>query len=149
MRKPRRRIREPAERLWAKIQKVDGCWLWTGHIDRLGYGRVRIGGKNGVTGTAHRFMYELLVGPVPDGLTLDHLCRNRACCNPSHLDPVTQRENVLRGAGIAARRARQTHCIHGHEFTPENTKVDAKGNRRCRECARIWWRKKHGSGRAA
>jgi hypothetical protein len=84
---------------------------------------------------AHRVAFEWLVGPVPKGLVLDHLCRNRGCVNPSHLEPVTQQVNTLRGAGPAARNANKAHCKWGHEFTPENTGVDKRGKRWCKTCS--------------
>jgi len=84
---------------------------------------------------AHRYVYEQEVGPIPDGLTLDHLCRNRACVNPDHLEPVTMRVNTLRGETITARNAAKTRCDKGHEFTPENTMRKPDG-RRCRVCQR-------------
>jgi hypothetical protein len=87
--------------------------------------------------SAHRLSYELLVGPVPEGLVLDHLCRNRACCRPDHLEPVSRGENVLRGDTIAARKAAQTECTHGHEYTPSNTGRQSNGTRYCRKCAVI------------
>lgn len=104
---------------WARIAKdpVTGCWNWTGKIAHNGYGV----GRNDVR--SHRFAYEMLVGPIPEGLCIDHLCRNKACCNPEHLEVVTLGENVLRGNSIPARNARKTHCKHGHEFTPENTYI--------------------------
>ncbi|TDD77726.1 HNH endonuclease [Actinomadura rubrisoli] len=83
----------------------------------------------------HRFVYESLVGPIPEGLVLDHLCRVRACCNPAHLEPVTDRVNILRGASITAANARKTHCDHGHEFTSQNT-YRHRGRRLCRACNR-------------
>lgn len=96
-----------------------GCWLWIGHVDeRLGYGRMVIDGKRRV---AHRIAYEALVGPIPDGLQLDHLCRVRCCVNPSHLQPVTQQENIRRGQGIPAMNAAKTHCPKGHAYSSENT----------------------------
>jgi hypothetical protein len=118
------------------VDKTQDCWNWTGALDN-GYGRFQGGPRGSKVHRAHRLAYELLVGPIPEGLVLDHLCRNRRCVNPDHLEPVTNRINVLRGEGWAASRARQTHCIHGHEFTPANTYVDPKrGTRGCRECRR-------------
>jgi HNH endonuclease len=123
-----------AERFWAKVQRgeADACWLWRGSKVTKGYGRFGVGGRS--VG-AHRVAYELLVGPIPEGLTLDHLCRVRACVNPAHLEPVTNRENVLRGVGISAKHARKTHCNHGHELTPENTETNGN-HRRCVTCRR-------------
>lgn len=123
------------ERFWEKVIVVDGdCWPWMGRLDH-GYGYLRnAAGSN----RAHRIAFELFVGPVPDGLVLDHLCHNPCCVNPSHLEPVTQRENTLRGESHAAQLARNTHCKHGHEFTPENI-YRAPGfpnSRYCRECTR-------------
>lgn len=106
-----------------------GCWEWRGQLHR-GYGYFRHGGSNR---RAHRVAYELLVGEVPVGLVLDHLCCNTRCVNPKHLEPVTQHENVLRALPAAAR----THCPNGHEFTPENTRYNpASRGRLCRECGR-------------
>lgn len=113
------------------------CWLWTGALNGHGYGVIKTNKERRV----HRFVYETLVGPVPEGLELDHLCRVRRCCNPTHLEPVTHAENVLRGVSPMAQQARQTHCIRGHEFTPENTylRPDRFG-RQCRTCNRARWR---------
>lgn len=90
----------------------------------------------GPTVVAHRFAYELLVGPIAQGMTLDHKCRTRLCVRPDHLEPVTNRENVLRGESVAAQRARQTHCVHGHELTEANTiRLPSRPNQRlCRRC---------------
>ena len=85
---------------------------------------------------AHRVAYELMRGPIPDGLTLDHLCRNVGCVNPDHLEPVTMKENILRGYSPAAQAARRDECAHGHAYTPENTYRYANGSRRCRICQR-------------
>lgn len=123
------------ERFWAKVEKQEGgCWLWTGAITSHGYGQFKVDGR--LVG-AHRFAYELLVGPIPLGLTLDHLCRIRHCVNPSHLEAVTNRENTLRGEGITARAARVTHCPQSHPYDLFNTYVSPRGDRRCRICARI------------
>lgn len=104
------------------------CWNWPARVDRDGYGRVMWNGRSCL---AHRVAYEVMSGPIPDGLQLDHLCRNRACVNPAHLEPVTQAENAARGV-----YARQTHCVAGHEYTPENTYLRPNGNRDCRACIR-------------
>lgn len=119
------------------VQQDDGCWIWTGESAR-GYGRIRLEDRTRIA--AHRAAYELWVGPVPDGLVIDHLCRNRACVNPAHLEPVTQAENNRRALPFAtpqAPRPPRTHCYRGHEFTPENTYVAPKsGDRQCRICDR-------------
>jgi hypothetical protein len=127
------------DRFWSKVDKSGARWLWTAAINwPQGYGTIKVEGK--MVG-AHRVAYELAVGPIPDGLQLDHLCRVRQCVNPSHLEPVTQRENLMRGESVPARQSRQTHCIHGHEFTPENTLIQAPNNRRqCRACRRLYMR---------
>jgi hypothetical protein len=112
-----------------------GCWDWIrGTFQQTGYGSFRKNGGN--QGTAHAFSYDLHKGTVPTGLELDHLRRNRACCNPDHLEAVTHRENILRGVGLSAIRAKQTHCIHGHPFDEENTYYTKRGGRDCKQCAR-------------
>lgn len=120
----------PEERFWRFVDKrPDGCWIWTGHINDTGYGSFGPGG--GRTMSSHRFAYRMLVGEIPDGFHhLDHLCRNRACCNPAHLEPVTASENVRRGIDHRG-------CINGHPWTPENTYVRKdRGHRQCRQCQR-------------
>lgn len=115
------------------------CIEWPGFVDNHGYGRKTFGKHGKPTFRrvlAHRLVWEECFGPVPDGLVLDHLCRNKICVNPEHLEPVSQRRNVLRGIGPTAENARKTHCIHGHEFTDENTLAQPSG-RLCRECKRV------------
>lgn len=115
------------------VGEPDECWEWKGNSLKSGYGIFHSSRANGY---AHRYSYELLIGPIPEGLVIDHLCRNPGCVNPSHLEPVTNRENILRGMSLAARYARRTHCINGHEFTPENTRLMPGGDRQCRPCRR-------------
>jgi hypothetical protein len=132
------------ERFWAKVDKTETCWLWTAGVSgNTGYGNVW---WKGTTHSAHRVAYELAVGPIPDGLTLDHLsglCGNRHCVKvvadeygPAHLEPVTHRVNNMRSSSPSALNAQKTHCKRGHEFTPENTYVapDRPNSRACRKC---------------
>ena len=126
------------EQLEARIQKGDGCWEWQGAISKRGYGAVRWEGK---TRPVHRIVWELEIGPIPEGMVIDHLCRNRRCCRLDHLRVTTHRENIIAGTGFGAVNAAKTHCPQGHEYTPENTYVykQPKGNwgiqRVCRTCA--------------
>lgn len=116
----------------------DECWEWQGAPNSGGYGFFSIGTAKT---TAHRAGYELFEGPIPDGLVIDHLCRNRRCVNPGHLEAVSNGENVRRGEGPAVLRellGSATHCKHGHEFTPENTYINpGTGKRKCRTCQRF------------
>lgn len=118
-------------RFWAKVDKTDTCWLWTGAKTPDGYGNFWDGTAQV---RAHRFSF----GTVPPGLVLDHLCRTPACVNPSHLEAVTQRENTLRGVGPTSTNAAKTHCVKGHEFTPENTYIvpGTPGWRHCQTCVK-------------
>lgn len=123
-------------RVWDKIKKTETCWLWTGAIGRAtGYGRTSDG--NGKVRDAHRWIWEQLRGAVPEGLELDHLCRVRHCVNPDHLEPVTPRENTLRGVGASAINARKTRCPKGHlyDMTVRRTSRAAP-DRACSECRR-------------
>lgn len=109
-----------------------GCWIWIGGGDR--YGNFDV---NDTSISAHRFSYELYVGPVPDGLTIDHKCRMTLCVNPDHLEPVTLRENCRRKPEQRNQYQNATHCIHGHPFTPDNTGLTKrKGQRVCLICHR-------------
>lgn len=118
---------------WRNVAVTPSCWLWTGYIADTGYGQF----ASGHTRLAHRISYQLVVGPIPEGLQIDHLCRVRHCVNPLHLEPVTQRENLLRGETITARNAAKTHCPRGHAYTAENTYVRPRGSRECRTCNRL------------
>lgn len=124
------------ERFWAKVNKTEGCWLWTGY-STSGYGYLRWGPQeNQQFEGAHRYAYTKLRGPIPEGLVLDHLCRTPLCVNPDHLEVVTNAVNVLRGMSPPARNARKTHCKRGHEFTAENTRWSSRGHRSCKSCDR-------------
>lgn len=128
--------RTPGERFWEKVQvgDFDECWLWQASLCAIaagGYGRIYVDGRLVM---AHRFAYEAFRGPIPAGLHIDHLCRVTRCVNPAHLEAVPKRVNTLRGMGPPAVNAAKTHCLSGHEFTPENTYV-LRGRRWCRKCA--------------
>jgi hypothetical protein len=114
------------------VDNLTGCWVWQRGLTRGGYGEMRDGKQ---MRRAHRVYYERYRGPIPTGLHLDHLCRNPACVNPAHLEPVTPRVNALRGNTIAARRKAQTHCVRGHPFDEANT-IRRGNGRACRECQR-------------
>ena len=129
-------LRRPAlDRFLERVEQVGDCWVWTGGLNGVGYGQFYVGGPGTGKAYAHRWSYEFHIGPIPDGLHLDHLCRNRACVNPWHLEPVSVRENLLRGEGPSALHAVKTHCPAGHPYSGENLRV-TNGARHCRECAR-------------
>ncbi len=122
----------PRERLLLN-SKVDGaCWIWQLRTTEDGYGKVQV---NGRTWLAHRASYTMFKGPIPEGLTIDHLCKNTLCVNPAHLESVTDIENKRRA--LALRKALKTHCKRGHERTPENTYVNSRGNKQCLICVRL------------
>lgn len=108
-----------------------GCVEYQGGLTTSGYGQMSVDGRSVQT---HRLAYVLAIGPVPEGLVIDHLCRNRACCNPFHMEPVTRQVNTLRGATLAAGNAAKTHCRQGHPYEGDNLRIDSCGKRRCRQC---------------
>jgi DNA-binding transcriptional regulator YiaG len=149
-----------AERFWPKVDKngplpdcrpeLGPCWIWTATRNPNGYGDFsnRKGGKRHVL--AHRWSYEQMVGSIPEGLELDHLCRTRACVRPDHLEPVTHRTNGLRSpVAPPTINAGKLYCDYGHEFTPENTRIGPEGSRWCRECQRARRRQRHAARVAA
>jgi hypothetical protein len=136
-------VRTPIERFEEKVERdpETGCWLWAACRNSAGYGKFGIDGR---VVLAHRFSYEQHVGPIPDGLQLDHLCRVRCCVNPAHLEPVTGSENVRRGkAGeiTKVRHAQKTHCPQGHAYTEDNITPQILSGRWtarcCKTCKRI------------
>lgn len=123
------------ERFWTKVRQAStGCWEWTAGTTTRGYGIYQAGG---CSQRAHRVAYEALMGPIPDGLVIDHLCRTRHCVRPDHLEPVTPKENVLRGTGLTAQNRRKTHCPNGHPYDEANTRI-RRGRRECRACRTRW-----------
>ena len=127
------------ERFTKKYKVTDtGCWEWTaGLFKKDGYGQFY---NPGGSHLAHRYSYEYHVGPVPEGMQLDHLCRNRKCVNPDHLEPVTCRENLHRGDTVNSANSAKTHCLRGHPLSAENTYVYKRGSgitRKCKTCVRL------------
>jgi hypothetical protein len=127
----------PEERVahfWEKVDRAGACWIWTGSLSVRGYGQVRQPGTR-ILARAHVVAYALAKGPVPKGAVLHHTCGEKRCVNPDHLEPITQRQHTREHPeNVATRKARQTHCEHGHAFTPENIYWTRRGHRQCREC---------------
>ena len=117
-------------------KQENGCWYWTGTKDRLGYGRVH-DARDHCQRLAHRIGYELFKGPIPEGLMLDHLCRNPSCVNPDHLEAVDAFTNQARGETLTARNLAKTHCPHGHPYSGENLMIKKDGTRACRTCKNV------------
>jgi hypothetical protein len=124
-----------AKRFFSKVEFTMDCWIWRGAKSQ-GYGSFNL--KRYKTIAAYRYSYDFFMGKNRAGLQLDHICRNRLCVNPAHLEPVTQKVNIMRGIGFAAINARKTHCKNGHEFTLENIYLRKDGGRKCRKCIKIY-----------
>ena len=124
------------ERFWDKIElsdhNDDQCWYWTSSINKKGYGNMW---KDGTSQIVHRISYELFRGKIPKGLQIDHLCRNRSCVNPQHLEPVTLTENIRR-SDVGRNMRIKTHCPQGHEYNKDNTYINTLGSRMCKLCIR-------------
>lgn len=140
-------------RFWSKVKKTRSCWIWQACLTSRGYGRFNVGASGGCRIVfAHRFSYELLVGPIPKGLELDHVCRNKSCVNPRHLKPVTHRQNLTApgsqvGIPSGQLKLSKTHCPSGHELSGDNVRLDKNGHRKCKTCLRDrnrnWYRQKN------
>lgn len=133
------RPRPLEERFWEKVHLAEnGCHEWTGALTGPGYGQISV--RRSKSALAHRVAWELFKGDIPEGLCIDHLCRNRKCVNVEHMELVTLGENNLRGESPPALNARKTHCPKGHEYADNNVIRDKRGYRRCRVCAREYER---------
>lgn len=139
------RAKAPEERFWNYVDATGDCWEWTGSRNPNGYGRFCP--TSHTSTTAHRFAWQALIGPIPDEMEVDHLCRNRGCVNPDHLEVVTHHENCHRGYLVWMVHRARTHCKHGHAFTPENTGEQYHGGRFCRICQNGYSRKSRASAR--
>lgn len=119
---------------WSKVEKTESCWIWLGYLNRYGYGQLQYDNKMYL---AHRLAYELIKGQIKSNLDLDHLCHNRECVNPNHLEPVTHKENISRNES-------KTHCSNGHKFTEGNMYVFPNGKtKHCKICRRQWDKKRY------
>lgn len=150
-----------AEQFWAQVEKTPDCWIWRGGKSSLGYGGLWIRERSGlrIKVYAHRVAYELSVGAIPEGLSLDHVCHtrdltcaggarchHRRCVRPDHLEPVTNKVNALRGRSGPADNARKQHCPSGHTYDERNTRYKSNGWRVCRTCHRIAENRRHATG---
>lgn len=147
------------EAFWARVDKngPGGCWLWTGHLQPSGYARTRT--PSGSSRAVHLIVYEMLVGPIPHGMQIDHVCHTRACnggsscahrrcCNPQHLQPVTPLQNLARSSNFIATNLMTSHCPRGHPYSGENLRVNSRGARECRTCRneemRLYYQRRKG-----
>jgi hypothetical protein len=155
-------VRADLDKLMSRVEVVGDCWHWTSYVRTDGYGvfTATVDGKPTPL-YAHRLMHEAAIGPIPDGMDVDHRChdprscapgkncRHRRCVNPAHLQAVTRRTNTYRSGGVTAINKHKTHCKWGHEFTPENTAIRPQGGRTCRTCERDKVRRRRQTGSAA
>ena len=127
-------LHSPHYRFWVRVEQgANGCWEWQGSLSSSGYGQVKRGGKHFM---CHRIAWEDIKGPIPAGYEVDHLCRNRRCVNPQHLECVSHKENCLRGISPWAKNAKKTHCPQGHEYVEENIFRYRNKGRECLTCKR-------------
>jgi hypothetical protein len=135
-------VQDVSDRFWKHVARGPGCWDWQASKNPLGYGRFKLAGR---VEWAHRVAYQLIVGPIHEGLVIDHLCRNPSCVRPSHLEPVTVQENVRRGMdarGGLNNNSRKTHCKRGHLLAGANLYPSTEGYRICRICEKLRWKAK-------
>ena len=141
------KIKTLEERFWQKVQKTESCWLWTG-AKSVGYGRIGAGRKTGKLLFAHRLSYEMHLGLIPDGLVIDHLCRNPSCVNPAHLEAVSVRTNTLRGISPTVLVYHKEVCSNGHDLSKDGSCIIYNNGlrKRCKTCCsnaqRRWYQKK-------
>jgi hypothetical protein len=123
------------ERFWSKVEKTNYCWNWKGRLNGGGYGQFWYKRKRVLS---HRIAYEFIKGKISEKMTIDHLCRNRSCVNPNHMEVVTNKENILRGISPCAINSKKTHCKRGHKFSGDNLRINTNNSRSCRECDRLY-----------
>lgn len=117
------------------VEKTESCWLWKGSQNSSGYGQHGSHKRPGAETLAHRKLYAMNYGPIPKGLQIDHLCREKLCVNPEHLEAVPPKLNLMRAPNqVTTLNARKTHCIHGHKFDKLNTRIHKSGKRECIQC---------------
>lgn len=132
---------ETLDRFWSKTDLTGPCWVWKGVLNHSGYGFFKLNNKNIQT---HRLSYQIYKGKIPQGLEIDHLCRNRSCVNPTHLEAVTHKENMIRAIRLKENNfnLKKTHCPKGHEYNQENLIKDTT-RRGCKTCKKYWDNKRY------